>query len=78
MAQQASLPVHDPTADQSIATDGMAERPESLTGMRVGLLTNDKLNAANLLDCTQLYLKVLGEEQSKKFLDLRLDYKTLI
>ena len=50
MAQQASLRVLDPTADQSIATDGMAERPESLTGMRVGLLTNDKLNAANLLD----------------------------
>lgn len=50
MAQQASLRVLDPTADQLIATDGMAERPESLTGMRVGLLTNDKLNAANLLD----------------------------
>lgn len=50
MAQQASLRVLDPTATQSIATDGMAERPESLTGIRVGLLTNDKLNAANLLD----------------------------
>jgi hypothetical protein len=37
--------VLDPTATQSIATDGMAERPESLAGMRVGLLRNDKLNS---------------------------------
>ncbi len=44
------LRVLDPTATQSIATDGMAVRPESLAGKRIGLLTNDKLNAANLLD----------------------------
>ena len=42
--------VLDPTATQSIATDGMAERPESLAGMRVGLLRNDKLNSEPLLD----------------------------
>jgi hypothetical protein len=40
----------DPTAPQSIATDGMAERPESLQGLRVGLLRNDKLNSEPLLD----------------------------
>jgi hypothetical protein len=54
MAQETSsstsFRVLDPTASQSIATDGMAIRPESLAGMRIGLLTNDKLNAANLLD----------------------------
>ena len=44
------LRVLDPTATQSIATDGMAVRTESLAGKRIGLLTNDKLNAANLLD----------------------------
>jgi hypothetical protein len=42
--------VLDPTAPQSIATDGMAERPESLAGMRIGLLRNDKLNSEPLLD----------------------------
>ena len=45
-----SFRVLDPTATQSIATDGMAERPESLVGMRVGLLRNDKLNSEPLLD----------------------------
>ncbi len=45
-----TLRVLDPTATQSIATDGMARRPDSLAGKRIGLLTNDKLNAANLLD----------------------------
>ncbi|MBT5628471.1 MAG: hypothetical protein HOJ22_09275 [Chloroflexi bacterium] len=45
-----TIRVLDPTAPQSIATDGMADRPESLAGKRIGLLTNDKLNAANLLD----------------------------
>lgn len=50
MAQESSLRVLDPTATQSIATDGMAERPESLAGMRVGLLRNDKLNSEPLLD----------------------------
>ncbi|MDE0592082.1 MAG: hypothetical protein OSB68_02385 [Dehalococcoidia bacterium] len=42
--------VLDPTSPQSIVTDGMAERPESLKGMRIGLLRNDKLNAEPLLD----------------------------
>jgi len=45
-----SFRVLDPTTTQSIATDGMAERPESLAGMRVGLLRNDKLNSEPLLD----------------------------
>jgi len=45
-----SFRVLDPTTTQSIATDGMAERPESLVGMRVGLLCNDKLNSEPLLD----------------------------
>lgn len=45
-----SFRVLDPTAPQSIATDGMAERPQSLAGMRVGLLRNDKLNSEPLLD----------------------------
>jgi hypothetical protein len=45
-----SISVLDPTATPSIATAGMADRPDSLSGMRIGLLTNDKLNAANLLD----------------------------
>jgi hypothetical protein len=42
--------VLDPTAPQSIATDGMADRPDSLSGMRVGLLRNNKLNSEPLLD----------------------------
>jgi hypothetical protein len=50
MAPKNTLRVLDPTATQSIATDGMAERPESLAGMRVGLRRNDKLNSEPLLD----------------------------
>ena len=38
------------TATPSIATAGMAERPNSLAGKRVGLLSNDKLNSEELLD----------------------------
>ncbi|NQW21053.1 MAG: hypothetical protein HQ477_10110 [Chloroflexi bacterium] len=45
-----SFRVLDPTAPQSVATDGMAERPESLAGIRVGLLRNDKLNSEPLLN----------------------------
>jgi len=45
-----TIRVLDPTADQSIATDGMAERPDSLAGKRIGLLRNDKLNSEPLLD----------------------------
>ena len=50
MAQQETLRVLDPTATLSIATDGMAERPESLSGKRVGLLYNSKINSAQLLN----------------------------
>jgi|TARA_B110000263_G_scaffold141651_1_gene122934 hypothetical protein len=49
-ANENTFRVLDPTAPQSIATDGMAERPESLQGLRVGLLRNDKLNSEPLLD----------------------------
>lgn len=45
-----TIRVLDPTATQSIATDGMAERPDSLAGKRIGLLRNDKLNSEPLLD----------------------------
>ena len=44
------LTVLDPTGKLSIATAGMAERPDSLAGKRIGLLANDKLNADRLLD----------------------------
>ena len=49
-ANENTFRVLDPTALQSIATDGMAERPESLKGLRIGLLRNDKLNSEPLLD----------------------------
>ena len=45
-----TLRVLDPTATQSFATAGMADRPDSLAGKRVGLLSNDKLNSEELLD----------------------------
>ena len=50
MADQTTLRVLDPTGTLSIATDGMAERPDSLAGKRIGLLSNDKLNSEALLD----------------------------
>ena len=50
MADQNTLRVLDPTGTLSIATDGMAERPDSLAGKRIGLLSNDKLNSEALLD----------------------------
>ncbi len=50
MAKQQTLSVLDPTATHSIATAGMAERPDSLAGKRIGLLSNDKLNSEELLD----------------------------
>jgi len=50
MEKQTTLRVLDPTATPSIATAGMAERPDSLAGKRVGLLSNDKLNSELLLD----------------------------
>ena len=50
MEKQNTLSVLDPTATHSIATAGMAERPDSLAGKRIGLLSNDKLNSKELLD----------------------------
>ena len=50
LPKEKSFRVLDPTASASIATNGMAERPESLAGMRIGLLRNDKLNSEPLLD----------------------------
>jgi hypothetical protein len=47
---QETIRVLDPTAPQSIATDGMADRPESLAGMRVGLMRNSKMKSEPLLD----------------------------
>lgn len=45
-----TIRVLDPTSPQLIATDGMADRPESLDGMRIGLLLNSKLKSEPLLD----------------------------
>ncbi|MDA1297593.1 MAG: hypothetical protein O3B04_06280 [Chloroflexi bacterium] len=50
MTIESGLTVLDPTSTLSIATAGMAARPESLAGKRIGLLANDKLNAERLLD----------------------------
>ena len=50
MAEEKSFQVLDPTATPSVATAGMADRPTSLAGMRIGLLRNDKLNSESLLD----------------------------
>ncbi len=50
MTQEKTLRVLDPTATQSIATAGMADRPDSLAGKRVGLLANNKINSEELLD----------------------------
>ena len=44
MSEEKSFQVLDPTATPSVATAGMADRPTSLAGMRIGLLRNDKLN----------------------------------
>ena len=50
MANTTTFEVLDPTATHSIATSGMAGRPDSLAGLRVGLMSNDKLNSEELLD----------------------------
>ena len=50
MTTETPLTVLDPTSSPSIVTAGMAERPDTLAGKRIGLLYNDKLNAAELLD----------------------------
>ncbi len=50
MSEEKSFQVLDPTATPSVATAGMADRPTSLAGMRIGLLRNDKLNSEPLLD----------------------------
>lgn len=49
-SQEKKFLVLDPTAPQSIATDGMADRPDSLAGKTIGLLRNNKLNSEPLLD----------------------------
>ncbi len=49
MAEQ-SFRVLNPTQNLSIATDGMADRPDSLSGKKIGLLRNNKLNSEPLLD----------------------------
>ena len=49
MAEQSFL-VLNPTQNLSIATDGMADRPDSLSGKKIGLLRNNKLNSEPLLD----------------------------
>ena len=45
-----TLQLLDPTSKPFIKTDGMADRPDTLAGKRIGLLYNDKLNAGELLD----------------------------
>lgn len=50
MTTQTGLTVLDPTSLPSIVTAGMAERPGTLAGKRIGLLANNKLNAEQLLD----------------------------
>ena len=45
-----TLKILNPTYEPAITAQGMAERPESLAGKRIGLLSNDKLNATELLD----------------------------
>jgi len=50
MTQQKPLIVLDPTTKMSITIAGMADRPDSLAGKRIGLLANDKLNSTELLE----------------------------
>ena len=50
MATRNGLTVLDPTVKPVIAAQGMAERPDTLSGVTVGLLANDKLNAEPLLE----------------------------
>ncbi len=50
MTTDIGLTVLDPTSTSSIVTAGMAERPYSLAGKRIGLLANNKLNSEPLLD----------------------------
>lgn len=50
MDSSGKLIVLNPTSTSSIASPGMAKRPDSLDGKRIGLLANDKLNAEPLLD----------------------------
>jgi hypothetical protein len=50
MTTDIGLTVLDPTSKSSIVTAGMAKRPDSLAGKRIGLLANNKLNSEQLLD----------------------------
>jgi len=45
-----TLKILNPTYEPAITAQGKAERPESQAGKRIGLLSNDKLNATELLD----------------------------
>ena len=45
-----TLKILNPTFEPATSAQGMAERPASLAGKRIGLLSNDKLNASELLD----------------------------
>ena len=44
------MKILDPTSTPSFSTGGMAKRPDTLSGKRIGLLANNKLKAADLLD----------------------------
>jgi len=44
------MKILDPTSTPSFSTGGMAKRPGTLNGKRIGLLANDKLKAADLLE----------------------------
>ncbi len=50
MTATGGLTFLDPTARPVVAAQGMAERPDTLSGVTVGLLANDKLNAEPLLE----------------------------
>ncbi len=45
-----TIEVLDPTFERVIAPREVAERPETLSGKKVGLLSNDKRNAEPLLE----------------------------
>ena len=50
MEARKTIEVLDPTFERVVAPQEVAERPQSLTGKKVGLLANDKQNAEPLLD----------------------------
>ena len=44
------LLVLDPTFEPTVAAQGMAPRPDTLSGKTVGLFANDKMNSEQLLE----------------------------